>query len=258
MDGVFFGIGHEKLQQILQSPAAVTFVGFPDKNVWQDRVSIQIKIEDLKLVQPAAKLQVLDQRIQKLTVDLFKKPGTFAFFEQKVLQQVSKYIPSTSQTILLPAKDNSVETPDLFLIDCPKDLRDLQSSLGGIKAQRIHMIFYHKHDLMANGMPSRQQFAALYRFIVNHHGLNLRRDKDKMAQYLNLSKELMIFMFQVFFEVGFVKIENGLITSVPVKQQINLKETSSYHSRRLQVRTQKILLHSKSADLVKWIKEQSS
>lgn len=106
-------------------------------------------------------------------------------------------------------------------------------------------------------MPDRAQFGNLYRFVLSHHELNLSRDGAKIAKHLGVSKELMIFMFQVFFEVGFVKIENGLVTGVPSTQHVNLKETSSYHSRRLQIRTQQILLHSKSADLINWVKEQS-
>ncbi|GBG94101.1 single-stranded-DNA-specific exonuclease RecJ [Ligilactobacillus salitolerans] len=253
---VFFGIGAEKLSEILQSPNDLEFVGYPTENVWQGRSSVQIRIVDLKLTQSQPTLQVIDQRIKKLTVDLFQQPGTYAFFEKKIMAQVKRYLPSEAKAIILP-ETKGVQTNDLFLVDCPKDLRDLQKSLGHVQAKRIHMLFYHQYDLAEIGMPKRAEFAALYRFVIAHKGLDFKSNLDAMAKYLKLSKELMIFMFQVFFEVGFVKIENGLITGVPAAHRVDLKETSSYHSRKLQVRTQEILLHSKSADLVKWVQKQT-
>jgi len=264
ISAVFFGIAQDKLAQILQDPAEVEFVGYPDKNVWQNKTSLQIKIDDLKLEQkqvnqqePGAKLKVFDQRVSKLTVDLFKRPGVYAFFEKNILSQVKKYLPTDAKAVILPVQEQEIQTTDLFLIDCPKDLRDLQTSLNKVDAERIHLVFYHKNDVYQHGMPDRKQFGNLYRFVLSHQDLNISRDGEQIAKHLGLTKELMIFMFQVFFEVGFVKIENGLVTGVPGTQRVNLQETSSYHSRRLQIRTQQILLHSKSADLIKWVKEQS-
>lgn len=257
VSAVYFGIDQDKLGQIIQDPKHVEFVGYPDKNVWQNKTSLQVKIEDLRLVQGQPELQVFDQRVNKLTVNMFKKPGVYAFFEKKILAQVKQYMSVDSKAIVLSKQGEKVRAKDLYLIDCPNDLRNLQLSLNTVEAQKIHLVFYPKNDVSKAGMPDRAQFGNLYRFVLSHHELNLSRDGAKIAKHLGVSKELMIFMFQVFFEVGFVKIENGLVTGVPSTQHVNLKETSSYHSRRLQIRTQQILLHSKSADLINWVKEQS-
>lgn len=258
ISAVYFGIDPEKLGQIVQDPTRVEFVGYPDKNVWRGNVTLQVKIEDLRLQQAQeSDLQVFDQRANKLTVNMFKQPGVYAFFEKKILAQVQKYLPVGSKAIVLSKQGPKVQAKDLYLIDCPNDLRDLQSSLSSVDAQKIHLVFYPRKDVSKVGMPDRSQFGDLYRFVLSHHELNLSQDGDQIAKHLGLPKELVIFMLQVFFEVGFVKIENGLVTGVPGTQHVNLKETSSYHSRRLQIRTQQILLHSKSADLINWVKEQT-
>lgn len=256
LSAVYFGIDQNKLSQIIQSPAQVEFVGHLDKNVWQDQVTLQIKIADFKLEQDSPSIEVLDQRVAQLTVNLFQQQGTYAFFAAKIKEKVQPYLPAGTPVILLPQQAEQIKADDLFIVDCPTDLRDLQKSLHGINVQKIHLLLYQQNDVFKIGMPDRAQFGQLYRFVLKHPEINLRQDGKKMAAKLGLANELMIFMLKVFFEVGFVKIEDGLVTGVPTTTRVNLKETSSYHSRRLQIRTQEILLHSKSADLIEWVKAQ--
>lgn len=279
LSAVYFGIDADHLGQIMQAPTKVEFIGYVDKNEWQNQVSLQIKISDLKLIDPAmaaqinepqqsvtqsastptqtpATVEVFDQRSKQLTVKMLQQNGTYAFFSSKIKEQVKRYLPANTPVVLLPQQAGQVQANDLFVVDCPADLRDLQKSLQALKAKRLHLMLYQKNDLFEIGLPSRQQFGKLYRFVLAHPQLNLKQVGTQMANRLELPKELMIFMLQVFFEVGFVKIESGLVTGVPGTKQVNLKETSSYHSRRLQIRTQEILLHSKSTDLIKWVNEQ--
>ncbi|GKS80926.1 single-stranded-DNA-specific exonuclease [Ligilactobacillus pabuli] len=280
LSAVYFGIDADKLGQIMQAPTKVEFVGYVDKNEWQNQVSLQIKISDLKLEAPVTAaasqeplgesqikeppvttsvpvtVEIFDQRSKKLTVKMLQQKGTYAFFSEKIKQQVQRYLPANTPVVLLPQQAGQFQAADLYVVDCPADLRDLQKVLQNLTVQRLHLLLYQKNDLFEIGLPSRQQFGNLYRFVLAHPKLNLRQVGTQMATRLKLPKELMIFMLQVFFEVGFVKIENGLVTGVPGTKQVNLKETSSYHSRRLQIRTQEILLHSKSTDLIKWVNEQ--
>ena len=63
--------------------------------------------------------------------------------------------------------------------------------------QRIYMMFISPEEAYLNGMASREQFATLYKFILQQK-VNLRSQLSKVANYLNIQEKLLIFMIQVF------------------------------------------------------------
>ena len=91
----------------------------------------------------------------------------------------------------------------------------------------------------------------MYRFTSTHHDVDLRKDLEKLADYLNFDKESLVFMIQVFSEAKFVKIKNGLLTGTPSNQRIELTKTKRYQARVAQIQAQQLFLNSKTADLLK-------
>ncbi|MDF4200852.1 single-stranded-DNA-specific exonuclease C-terminal domain-containing protein, partial [Bacillus subtilis] len=83
--------------------------------------------------------------------------------------------------------------------------------------------------------------------------VNIRRDLQKLADYLKLKRELLVFMINVFFEAEFVKIENGLMSGNTNITPHSLEDTNSYQAYLQKMKAQKSLIYSKSTDLQKWI-----
>ena len=104
-------------------------------------------------------------------------------------------------------------------------------------------------------MPSHADFVKLYRFTSTHHDLNLRNETKHIAEYLNFDQSILIFMLQVFFEVGFVKIENGLLTGTPSQNHVDLTKANRYQAQVKLIEAQKKFIHSSDEDLINWLNE---
>jgi single-stranded-DNA-specific exonuclease len=63
-------------------------------------------------------------------------------------------------------------------------------------------------------------------------------------------------MTRVFFELDFVKINNGVISLNPVKMKKDLSESPSYRKKQEMIRLENELLYSSYPALKKWFEER--
>ena len=149
--------------------------------------------------------------------------------------------------------DKKLNCDTLVVVDCPDNIEKLKSLLA--KATVKHFIFvgYTRENTYLNGLPTREQFGRLYKFSQTYTNVNIRRDLQKLADYLKLKRELLVFMINVFFEAKFVKIENGLMSGNTNVTPHSLEDTNSYQAYLQKMKVQKSLIYSKSTDLQKWI-----
>ena len=69
-------------------------------------------------------------------------------------------------------------------------------------------------------------------------------------------KNNLIFMINVFFEVGFVTIENGIMNFVENAPKSELSEAVVYKNRLEKIEAEKLLVYSHFAELETWLKAQ--
>ncbi|MGZ7898566.1 Single-stranded-DNA-specific exonuclease RecJ [Ligilactobacillus salivarius] len=254
VDALDFGIGSKKISEIERNKNSVRLIGTLGKNVWQSRVNLQIMIEDILLDDSNTGTVVEIQRKNKLTKSMFQQKATYAFFDKKLYNQVMPYLADSSETYLYNfSDDKKLNCDTLVVVDCPDNIEKLKSLLA--KATVKHFIFvgYTRENTYLNGLPTREQFGRLYKFSQTHTNVNIRRDLQKLADYLKLKRELLVFMINVFFEAKFVKIENGLMSGNTNVTPHSLEDTNSYQAYLQKMKVQKSLIYSKSTDLQKWI-----
>ena len=119
--------------------------------------------------------------------------------------------------------------------------------------QRIYMMFISPEEAYLNGMASREQFATLYKFILQQKEVNLRSRLSKVANYLNIQEKLLIFMIQVFFDLGFVTIESGVLNSIEKPDNRPLTESQVYQQRLKKIKTEEFLLYSDCQTIQQWL-----
>ncbi|MGI1828137.1 single-stranded-DNA-specific exonuclease RecJ [Ligilactobacillus salivarius] len=254
VDALDFGIGSKKISEIERNKNSVRLIGTLGKNVWQSRVNLQIMIEDILLDDSNTGTVVEIQRKNKLTKSMFQQKATYVFFDKKLYNQVMPYLADSSEAYLYNfSDDNKLNCDTLIVVDCPDNIEKLKSLLS--KATVKHFIFvgYTRENTYLNGLPTREQFGRLYKFSQTHTNVNIRRDLQKLADYLKLKRELLVFMINVFFEAEFVKIENGLMSGNTNVTPHSLEDTNSYQAYLQKMKAQKSLIYSKSTDLQKWI-----
>lgn len=73
-------------------------------------------------------------------------------------------------------------------------------------------------------------FGHVYKFIYAHQDLNFAQNLDKIAEQLNITKNDLNIMVQVFIELGFVKvIDGGFVKVIPNAPQKTLTTSKTYH-----------------------------
>lgn len=254
VDALDFGIGSKKISEIERNKNSVCLIGTLGKNIWQSRVNLQIMIEDILLDDSNTGTVVEIQRKNKLTKSMFQQKATYVFFDKKLYNQVMPYLADSSEAYLYNfSDDKKLNCDTLIVVDCPDNIEKLKSLLS--KATVKHFIFvgYTRENTYLNGLPTREQFGRLYKFSQTHTNVNIRRDLQKLADYLKLKRELLVFMINVFFEAKFVKIENGLMSGNTNVTPHSLEDTNSYQAYLQKMKAQKSLIYSKSTDLQKWI-----
>lgn len=254
VDALDFGIGSKKISEIERNKNSVRLIGTLGKNVWQSRVNLQIMVEDILLDDSNTGTVVEIQRKNKLTKLMFQQKATYVFFDKKLYNQVMPYLADSSEAYLYNfSDDKKLNCDTLIVVDCPDNIEKLKSLLS--KATVKHFIFvgYTRENTYLNGLPTREQFGRLYKFSQTHTNVNIRRDLQKLADYLKLKRELLVFMINVFFEAKFVKIENGLMSGNTNVTPHSLEDTNSYQAYLQKMKVQKSLIYSKSTDLQKWI-----
>ncbi|AVK60577.1 single-stranded-DNA-specific exonuclease RecJ [Lactobacillus sp. CBA3605] len=257
VDAIAFSMG-AAAPAIQASPTDVSVVGELNANTWNGRTTPQIMIKDLAITGS----QVIDVRTQHLAATNFSTPGIYLFFHAALLKRLSDYLNPSAQAILVndQTTDFSAIKPDqpVFVVDCPDTLADLTAVLTALPLNQLTLYLYRRESLYLAGMPSRTQFANLYKFAMTQQDVDIHHQLSLVASHLHLQRNLLIFMIQVFFEVGFVKINDGVMNGVSNPPKADLHHAPSYQLREQQIVAEETLLYSKSAALQTWVKNQAA
>lgn len=221
-------------------------------NQWKGKVFPQIKIKDLRTSSKAEKFVI--QRSSQLTQEMFAADEIYGFFDSRVEKQVSESVNHHIRHINLNAQQE-ITAKKLVIVDCPNSLDSFKKVMQHLHVNQIVLKCYSRHDFSQVPMPSHADFVKLYRFTSTHHDLNLRNEIKHIAEYLNFDQSILIFMLQVFFEVGFVKIENGLLTGTPSQKHVDLTKANRYQAQVKLIEAQKKFIHSSDEDLINWLNE---
>ncbi|ANK59678.1 single-stranded-DNA-specific exonuclease RecJ [Loigolactobacillus backii] len=229
----------------------VTVVGELGENEWQGNVTLQLMVKDLA----SSGVEIIDKRTSHLTKQLFSYQGTYVFFNAKYCQRLKPYIEPTNQIVL--ANEATTVTDDtLILVDAPVNLADLTALLKRAHCARIIALFYTQRPVYLDGMPTHQQFGRLFKFVLSHKNVAVRAELKTIAHHLQLKEAMLIFMIQVFFELGFVKIDDGVMNGVAHPDKHALTEAPSYQQREQKMKSESVLIYSNYPDLKGWFNQQ--
>lgn len=257
VDAIGFSFG-TALAPIQASPSDVAVVGELSANTWNGQTKPQVMIRDVAVTGT----QVIDARTQHLSARNFQTPGVYLFFHHKLMDKLQGYLNPQSQALFVgdAGTDLSGVQADqaVFVVDCPDTLVDFTTVLTALPLNQLTLYLYRQESVYLAGMPSREQFGKLFQFTVNHHDVDIHHQLTAVAKHLHIERNLLIFMIQVFFEVGFVKISDGVMNGVSNPTKADLHHAPSYQLREQQIVAEETLLYSKSAALQVWVKNQAA
>ncbi|MFD1863985.1 single-stranded-DNA-specific exonuclease RecJ [Planococcus chinensis] len=249
IDAVGFGIG--SVGDELTPDVKIDVIGDLQINEWNGSKKPQLMIEDVRTDQ----WQLFDirgirqvARWSKLIPD---KGQVFVAFHPETVAVFQTLI---GQPIFTPETLSECETAKqhLVLLDLPDSEEQLAELLASTQPQRIYAHFYAKESQYFEQIPTREQFAWLFSFIKKRGSFDFKKHCDELAKHKGWTRETLFFMLQVFFELEFVTLNNGLTEIAKAPSKRDLTEAPIYKKRQQQIALEQKLLYASYKDLKQW------
>ena len=238
LNAIQFGAGANATA--LEQAEKVAVLGTLEDNVWQGRHSLQVMVKDLKTQEPA----ITVTRTTRLHQAMFRNSGTYLFFHQNIYQQLADHLPATAAAVLYTGQPVAPVTTNqtVYLVDCPDLTDDLTAAVTQLKPSKIVAYLYEKESLQHLGMPSRSQYAKLFKFVATHQHVDVGHQLAQLSTFIQIPRTQLVFMIQVFFECGFISIAHGIMDAVDQPEHQDLASAPSYQLRKQQMQTEQDLL----------------
>ena len=147
----------------------------------------------------------------------------------------------------VPVLDFTGELPDIsssqavVVKNFPEDIEILKN----IFQQHDFSAVYFKNDIdkpyYLTGYGTRDQFAKLYKTIYQFPEFDIRYKLKDLSAYLKIEQILLIKMIQIFEELGFVTIENGVMRVNKDAAKRDIAESQIYQNLKQTVKDQEML-----------------
>lgn len=147
----------------------------------------------------------------------------------------------------VPVLDFTKDLPDLagtsavVVGNIPEDLEELRQIFQEHDFQAV----YFKNEIAKayylTGYGSRDQYAKLYKTIYQYPEFDVRYKLKDLAAYLKIQQILLVKMIQIFQELGFVTIENGVMKVNKEAEKREIAESTIYQNLKQTVKEQELM-----------------
>ncbi|MBD8032086.1 MULTISPECIES: single-stranded-DNA-specific exonuclease RecJ [Solibacillus] len=255
LDAIGFNKGY--LHEEISYGIALSLVGDLQINEWQGNKKPQFMVQDVRIDE----WQLYDYRGKSQTSNWVAKVNIektdFIAFTKQTKDHFEQAIPK--EIIHLTDEVNPLTLrKNIVLLDLPGNFSLLEKLLHKVQIERIYAHFHTDQSAYMNGMPTRDHFKWYYGFLKKRPAFNLNEHIEKLSQHIGLNMEVIKFMTTVFFELGFVTIENGLTTVNENVPKQALSEAPSYKMRTQQIELEQKLVYATYSELKQWFNERLS
>ena len=134
-----------------------------------------------------------------------------------------------------------ISSPAIVVKNIPEDL----SLLKQVLQEQDFSAIYFKNDIAKayylTGYGTREQFAKLYKTIYQFPEFDIRYKLKDLSAYLKIEQILLVKMIQIFEELGFVTIENGVMKVNKDADKRDIAESQIYQNLKLTVKDQEMM-----------------
>lgn len=248
LDTIGFGFG-EMADQMTPS-VKLSVVGDLQVNEWNGNKKPQLLVRDVL----SNEWQLFDLRgireVSRWLHTIPVKETAFIAFQEQTIDHYRSSLQGYS--VLLYGKDPLAAQKNIVLLDIPNDVSWLQELVCSQAPERIYAHFYVPESTYFNGLPNREHFGWYYSFLKSRTQFDVAKNGDALAKHKGWRNDFVPFMSKVFSELGFVKIEQGLVTYVETTEKRKLTEAPAYKERERQIALEEKLLYAPYMELKRW------
>lgn len=239
----------------LKSSPEIDLIGYVSINEWNGFKKVQLQAIDYK----SKSSEIIDQRKNTIDKKMFKTSNThFVFFQKKIAEKFSPLIDENSSYQIVDKREKLSDIPDDYIVtvvDVPEDLSEFFNVYKKYQSHPMYLYFHSPFDYYLNGMPKKQDFQKLYKWLIKKQEVVLSEDSKEMVRIMKKDKQTIKFMLMVFLENKFVTMEGGKLSLVSTPEKKELENTLTYKKRLKQIETEEILVYSSFKELLAYLKE---
>lgn len=218
VDLVAFNQGHlvQEFQQAQNLCLAVTL----SINKWNGQTTVQLMLEDARV----DGVQLIDIRAKN------------ASLPERV-----------------PVLDEDTTASEVVVLDVPESADELKSLFLGRQFDAIYFKNHIKRAYYLTGYGTRDQFAKLYKTIYQFPEFDVRYKLKELSHYLNIPDILLVKMIQIFDELDFVTITDGVMVVNKDAEKRSISDSKIYQNLKQEVKFQELMALGTPQEIYDWL-----
>lgn len=248
LSGIGFGMGD--LFPFISERAPVSIIGELGINEWNGNRKFQIVMKDLGV----NVWQLFDHRGKK-ELDFHTLVGdetSVLALGKKDTNEIEHRLDQVPYLTFEQAIDHLSPVSTLLILDMPDTLEQLETIIEKTNPSNVHACYFVEKGVYMQTFPSREDFIWFYALVQKRQALDLKKELRPIMRQKNWTKERIVFMAQVFQELAFVKLDNGVVHYVSNPAKKDLEDSLIYQQRIKRASIEKTLYYSTYDTLKEW------
>lgn len=249
---VAFGQGN--LATLLSAPTEqINLAVKVSLNEWRGKKTVQLMLEDLQINGTV----IIDERTNKLTPQLFSSSDYYIVREPRLRENIAPHVAPGYTLSIEEAIKTDFSGQQVTLVDCPSSEEMLKQIFAEDEGEpaTIRLLLYQRKSAYLAGLPTRNDFAQLYRFIYKQKEIKWPMQAKAVSNHLKINMDRLNLMIQVFSEAGFVTIKDDVLKFNEPTNKTDLTQTKRYQKQLAQYKVEQQLLFNDAATVAKWLLE---
>lgn len=153
----------------------------------------------------------------------------------------------------VPTLERGLEADAVVLLEVPEDPQTLKQMFSEQQFKAIYFKNQIKQAYYLTGYGTRDQFAKLYKTIYQFPEFDVRHKLTELSNYLNIPAILLIKMIQIFEELAFVEIRDGIMTVNKAASKREISESQIYQDLKETVKYQELMALGSPQEIYDWL-----
>lgn len=239
-----------KISDILYEQQEIDVAGYAEINEWNGFTKPQMQMIDLNISGPV----LIDKRVSQLKKSYFTEENVdYVYYNKQIFEQTSNLIPTSSNAVLLLTESETkdyVAKQDVIIVDCPPEVESFTNTIENNSSSSFHCYFFKKDHYYLSGLPSRSDFAKVYKYFKTHKNIDLKNEGNLLIKQLKMDSTRVFLIVRVFLEAKFVIINDGLLNAVENPEKMDIQETTAYKNAQKQMQAEELFLYSSFKEII--------
>ncbi|GKQ42635.1 single-stranded-DNA-specific exonuclease [Companilactobacillus sp. RD055328] len=219
-------------------------------NEWRGKKTLQLMINDIQSDLLSSKF--IDWRNREFDINQLESDVTLVFFNKRYYDL---FVRKNNNQAYLWNSPEIKNIKKMLIFDRPHDIEKFKKLVEIQNADVIYIQFYSQLRYSYELVPDKKEMHDALKYFLTHKSI-LEEDYQMISEYLHININNLKFYINVFFELGFVKIENGVVTPLGIDKSKEVENSVFYQKRLKRNEVGSLLVNATYQDLLAWIEKQ--